>query len=77
MNRNFPEIVDLARRYCELIESSGSENPSWLKEIAALFSKLLAAINFFGRRTYDGILALLPDLDARFELYSHLLVASG
>lgn len=72
MSRNFVQIANLARRYCELIEASGSENTSWLKEIVTLFPKLAAAIDSLGQRTGNGVVALVPDLEARFELYSHL-----
>jgi hypothetical protein len=65
------EVLALARRYCELIEISGADTPSWLRLVTMLLPRLHAAV------------ASLPplvtaehahpvDLDARFELYSHL-----
>ena len=77
MSRETPEIVSLARRYCELIETSASENASWLKDVAALLPKLNAAVESLNGQAYDGIVALAPDLDARFELYSHLVELLG
>lgn len=78
MSRNAPQLVDLAQRYCELIEASGTENTSWLEEVAALLPRLRAAIDTFGRCTDDdGIVDLAPDLDARFELYIHLAELLG
>jgi hypothetical protein len=67
-------MADLARRYCVLIESSDAREPSWLREVAELLPLLHAAITSLAdsdsvpRDSED----LTPDLDARFELFSHL-----
>jgi hypothetical protein len=67
-------MVDLAQRYCLLIESSGPRRPGWLREVAELLPLLHAAIatlvaaGTFSRQSVE----LTPDLDARFELFSHL-----
>jgi hypothetical protein len=61
----------LARRYCELIETSGPDNPAWLRLVTMLLPRLHAAM--------ASASAEVPseddhpvDLDARFELFSHL-----
>ena len=77
MSRNLQQMVSLARRYCELIEAADAEDISWLKEVAALFPKLHAAVDVYDCGTYDGSVALAPDLDDRFELYSHLVEILG
>jgi len=77
MSRNPLQMADLAQRYCVLIETSGTENTSWLEEIAVLFPRLQAAIDSFRHPPHDGIVALAPNLDARFELYSHLAELLG
>lgn len=65
------ELFDLARRYCALIDSSGSDNPSWLRLVAALLPRLHAAVSSV--HGDSGAAHDHPvDLDARFELFSHL-----
>ncbi len=73
MSRNFQQMVSLARRYCELIEAADAEDVFWLKEVAALFPKLHAAVDVCDYGAYDASVALTPDLDTRFELYSYLV----
>jgi hypothetical protein len=68
-----PGLVDLARRYCVLIESSTANDPAWLMEVAALLPRLHAAIaSLHGSVSTKEGEELTPDLDARFELFSHL-----
>ncbi len=65
------EMLRLARRYCELIETSGSDNPSWLRLVAMLLPRLHAAMTSV--HPDSGAAHDQPvDLDARFELFSHL-----
>jgi hypothetical protein len=70
---HFPGMVDLARRYCLLIECSSAKDPGWLTEVADLLPRLHAAVTTLvaagPSKTSDE---LTPDLDARFELFSHL-----
>lgn len=73
MSPNLPHMIDLAQRYCELIEAANAEDMSWLKEIATLFPKLHAAVDAFDYCPYSRGPTLTPDLDVCFELYSHLL----
>jgi hypothetical protein len=72
MRRQFEEMMGLARRYCELIDSSGVEHPSWLGGVAELLPRLHAAVASLGGYELGEGAYLTPDLDARFELYSHL-----
>jgi hypothetical protein len=77
MSRKAAEMITLAKRYCALIESSSAQHPSWLEGVATLLPRLHAAVNSFDGRFYDGDVALAPDLDARFELYTHLVDLLG
>ncbi|WP_041603301.1 DUF5063 domain-containing protein [Thioflavicoccus mobilis] len=70
-------IADLANRYCRLIERSGADGGSWLTEIAALLPRLHAALWSVDARAVPLDLRLKADLDARFELYTHLLTLLG
>jgi hypothetical protein len=65
-------IVGLARRYCRLIETSGDADPAWLAEVAALLPRLHAAVVSLDAVDLGEEHHLTPDLDARFELFSHL-----
>lgn len=72
MSRSLKEMTDLARRYCAVIESSGGASASWLAQVADLLPRLHAGISLLNGRAYAGGVTLAPDLDARFELYTHL-----
>jgi len=77
MSHEAPEMISLAHRYCVLIEASSRENVSWLKDVALLLPRLHTAIDSLDGRKYAGHEALTPDLDARFELYTHLVELLG
>ena len=70
--RSGSEIADLATAYCRLIEASGAASVPWLVEIADLLPRLHAAAISLGPEGGDEEEPLVPDLDARFELYTHL-----
>jgi len=70
-------MLDLARRYCALIENCSSNDTSWLKGVAELLPRLHAAVNCLNGREYKGNGVFAPDLDARFELYIHLVEVLG
>jgi hypothetical protein len=72
MSPGVVEMIDLAQRYCDLIESSGEDNPAWLPQVADLLPRLHAAITSLQNDVFRGAADLTPDLDARFELYTHL-----
>ncbi len=77
MSPKAPEMISLAQRYCELIEASSVEKASWLKDVAELLPRLHAAITSVNGHASEGDVTLLPDLDARFELYTHLVEILG
>lgn len=77
MSRNAPEMINLAQRYCRLIEASSADYLSWLKDVAELLPRLHAAVNSLNGKVYEGDVTLMPDLDARFELYTHLVELLG
>ncbi len=66
------ELFDLAERYCRWIDVSGEDQPHWLQEIARLLPRLEASIQSLQQLKADTEPSLFPDLDARFELYTHL-----
>jgi hypothetical protein len=72
MSRIVLDMIDLARRYCELIEHSGADDGSWLRQVADLLPRLHAAITSLDAHSVSDGAGLNPDLDARFELFSHL-----
>ena len=77
MSRHALDMVNLAQRYCQLIDASSAEHDTWLNEVADLLPRLHAAVNSLDQHPYGGEAILSPDLDARFELYSHLLELLG
>lgn len=77
MSQKRSEMIGLAQRYCELIDASSTERASWLKDVADLLPRLRAAITSLSGRVFDGDVTLMPDLDARFELYTHLVELLG
>jgi len=66
------ELEQVARNYCEIIEASSPSEADWLSRVAALLPRLHAAIAALGEDQVNGEHALMADLDARFELYTHL-----
>jgi hypothetical protein len=66
------EVLKAARRYCRLIESCGSDRPDWLGEVAALLPRLHAAMTSVHRQVPGALHDHPVDLDARFELFTHL-----
>jgi hypothetical protein len=77
MSRQAAEMISVARRYCELIDASSADSASWLQDVADLLPRLHAAINSVNGRAFEGDVTLTPDLDARFELYTHLVELLG
>ena len=66
------EIAELAAAYCGLIEASGAASTPWLVQVADLLPRLHAAVLSLGLTDDEDVEPLTPDLDARFELYTHL-----
>jgi hypothetical protein len=65
-------IAALAEAYCRLIESSGAATESWLSEVADLLPRLHAAVLSLDPEEGEDDEPLAADLDARFELFTHL-----
>lgn len=72
MRAQFEEMIGLAQRYCQLIDASGEDQPSWLGEVVEILPRLHAAVSSLDGYDLGEGEYLTPDLDARFELYSHL-----
>jgi len=66
------ELLAIARRYCDLIDASGGDRPQWLREVALLLPRLHAVMTSLHYDTPHAKHDHPVDLDARFELYSHL-----
>lgn len=66
------EVLAVARNYCDLIDASGGGRPSWLHEIAQILPRLHALMASLRHPVPQAQYDNPVDLDARFELYSHL-----
>jgi hypothetical protein len=71
------EVADLATSYCRLIESSDAGSTHWLAGVAELLPRLHAAVLSLEPEVGVDEEPLAADLDARFELYTHLRVLLG
>lgn len=71
------ELELVARNYCELIEASSLSQADWLPSVADLLPRLHAAIVALGESAANGEHTMMADLDARFELFTHLREALG
>ncbi|EXJ13813.1 DUF5063 domain-containing protein [Imhoffiella purpurea] len=71
-HREHRDVAALARRYCDLIDTSSDDLDAWLREVADLLPRLHAAIasccvgDVYWERP-DPV-----DLDARFDLFARL-----
>ncbi len=72
MTSDLQEMVALARRYCAIVESAGEQDEAWLGDVASLLPRLHAAISALASPAQSSEPVLVADLDARFELFSHL-----
>lgn len=70
--RHVEDALAIARRYCDLIDASGRDRPQWLREVAAILPRLHAVMTGLYRSVPHAEHDHPVDLDARFELYSHL-----
>lgn len=77
MRQEVTDIKVLAQKYCDLIDSSTADDYSWLREVASLLPRLHAAIQSLQTPRHNGTAVLCRDLDARFELYMHLVELLG
>lgn len=72
MNGQTRHIANLAQQYCQVIEASNMCEVNWLQQVAALLPRLHAAtISLAELVDRDGV-GCEADLDARFELFTHL-----
>jgi hypothetical protein len=72
MSPKILEMEAVARHYCELVESLNEGNIQWLQEIASLLPRLHVAVAALNLPEPDCSHHTIADLDARFELYTHL-----
>lgn len=77
MSGQYQELIALARHYCQLIDASGAGHAAWLDEIARILPILQRSLLSFRETRLGRGEHLLPDLDARFELFSHLRALLG
>jgi hypothetical protein len=76
MKKEVQKLLSLCQRYCQLIESSCSDD-EWLSKVASLLPKLhLAMVELVGVIDEDD-LEQEGDLEKRFELYMALKDALG
>ncbi|MCG8429018.1 MAG: DUF5063 domain-containing protein [Chromatiales bacterium] len=72
MSPHFDEMREIAETYCRLIEDATEINSEWLREMAVLLPQLHAAISALGKPKTLKSHTLMPDMDARFEMYAKL-----
>ena len=72
MSPKVMELEAVARNYCELVESLNDGNTQWLQEIASLLPRLHVAVAALNLPDPERSHHSVADLDARFELYTHL-----
>jgi len=77
MAQAFTQAVDLARRYCRLIEVASNSDPAWLVQVAETLPRLQAALVSLDEVDAAPGAYPLPDLDACFELYRKLVERLG
>jgi hypothetical protein len=71
------ELAQVARSYCDLIEGSSTQDERWLTQVASLLPRLHAAVEALDTDDAGHNHAVVADLDARFELYTHLRALLG
>lgn len=79
-NLQVPEMVSLAREYCEMIErieDVGGGSDPWLECMAQLLPRLHAAVASLRGGLSDMTLLPNGDLEARFDLYSRIRTVLG
>jgi hypothetical protein len=72
MSPHFHEMVEVARAYCDLIERAENVDALWLGELAVLLPRLHVAVSALGAPDRRPAHSLMPDLDARFEIFAQL-----
>lgn len=72
MVRAVEKMLASAQEYCALIEDMDEYSDTWLQRLLELLPRLHAQMSALANGTEDLGLSCDPDLDARFELFSHL-----
>jgi hypothetical protein len=72
MSPKVQELQAIARHYCELVESLQDGNTQWLEQVASLLPRLHVAVSALNLPKPNTSHHTVADLDARFELYTHL-----
>ena len=72
MSPKISEMAAVAEAYCALIERIEVADSAWLQQLASLLPRLHAAVEALGSSQTDMNHWLMPDLDARFELFAQL-----
>lgn len=72
MGRSHQALIEVAQAYCGLIESAVPDDDVWLTDLSRLLPKLHALVVAVDPIAPASEHELDPDLDSRFELYSHL-----
>lgn len=72
MRPEFARMRQAAQEYCHLIEQIDGSDGEWLRRLAALLPRLHAAVTELGPGALGGQRRIDVNLDARFELYTHL-----
>ena len=72
MSPKISEMAAVAEAYCALIERIEVADSVWLQQLASLLPRLHAAVEALGNSQTDMNHWLMPDLDARFELFAQL-----
>lgn len=72
MGNDDNQLLAIARRYCQLIESLDDGDRAPLAQLNELLPRLHAAMTAVGPSAEHGILDPEADLDHRFELFSRL-----
>lgn len=73
VDSRFPELADVARDYCDLIDHLDDVDArDLLAQVACLLPRLHAAVVALPRVCVDGPVAQAVDLETRFALYRRL-----
>lgn len=72
MQSDSHELIEIARRYCELIESLDEAHREYLAQLNEILPRLHAAMTAVGPLHDEGEYRPSVDLDQRFELFSRL-----
>jgi len=70
-------MADVAASYCNLIERVDVNDEGWLAELANILPRLHAAVAALGTDEHCPDHSMMPDLDARFELFAELRALLG